>query len=98
MTDRRTQPDRREEPRVPKRGRRITDLTTHDEIFITVRQLADYCSVDYRTVRYEWIEKGALPAYNFHGKIRIKLVDAVDWVERNRLADAAPPHASDSRQ
>lgn len=88
---RQQQSDRRRDPRVPKRGRRITDLATHDQAFITPRQFAEYLNVDYRTVRYEWIEKGALPAYNFAGVLRIRIADAREWVEKNRLADTAPP-------
>jgi len=66
-------------------GRRIADLATHDEAFISVQQFATYLGVDYRTVRNKWIKAGALPAYTFEGVWRIKRSDAMAFVERHRL-------------
>ena len=82
MSDRRETTDRR---RVRRGGRRIADLESHDESFITIDQFAAFLKVDYRTVKYQWIAKGALPAYSFEGIWRIKLTDAVAFVQRNRL-------------
>ena len=87
MSDDRRQPERR---RRHRGGRRIADLASHDEAFITIDQFATYLKVDYRTVKAMWIEPGALVAYNFEGIWRIKVSDAVDFVARNRLSPAQP--------
>ena len=67
------------------RGRRITDLVTHDQRFITPRQLADYLSEDLRQV-HKWIQAGTLPAYRFGERTwKIDLSEAVIFVQRSRF-------------
>ena len=63
-------------------GRRIADLATHDEAFISVQQFADYLGVHEKTVRNKWINAGDLPAYDFEGLWRIDRIDALQFVAR----------------
>lgn len=88
--DPRQQPDRR---RHPRGGRRITDLCTHDGAHISPRQLADYLSVDRRTV-LKWIDSGTLVAYKFDTEWRIRTTDARTFVESQRVRPTQQEHRS----
>lgn len=77
------------------RSRHICDLATHDERFISIEQFARYVGVSYRTVKNAWIGKGALPAYDFEGVLRIETVDARAFVVKNRLPTATKAASSD---
>lgn len=80
--EQRTGGDRR---RTTRGGRRITDLRTHDESFVTPAQLATHLGVGRRQVM-KWIEAGALVAYRFDERQwRIEITDARAFVARSRF-------------
>lgn len=77
------------EPRQERRGgrrdvRKITDLRTHDEAYITAGQFAHYLGVSRRQVS-KWIGAKTLQAYRFGGRWwRIRIQDAQEFVDRER--------------
>lgn len=79
--ERRSASDRRQSRRG---GRRIADLATHDQAFITIEQLAEHLAVERRQI-LKWIRCETLPAYQFGRRYRIKLSEAVVFVMRQRL-------------
>jgi excisionase family DNA binding protein len=87
----RTEDDRR---RVRRGGRRISDLVTHDEAFVTPMQFAVHLGVDRRQVM-KWINAGSLIAYRFDDRQwRIRLEDARAFVERSRFQLQQTPPAT----
>lgn len=74
--------------RVRRGGRRISDLVTHDEPFVTPVQIAVHLGVDRRQVM-KWIGAGSLPAYRFGELWRIKLADAQAFVQRSQFTASA---------
>lgn len=65
-------------------GRRITDLQTHPDAFVTVPAFAEYVGVTQKQVR-KWITAGVLDGYRLGGtEWRIRTADAITFVERNR--------------
>lgn len=82
----------RRQPRRPTQA--ISRLETHERAHVTPRALAEYLSVDRKTV-LKWIKAGLLPAYRFptvtpsgiaaDGEWRIQTVDARAFVDKHRL-------------
>jgi excisionase family DNA binding protein len=66
------------------RKRRIADLATHPDAYITVPHFAAHLGFQERTVR-KWIDAGVLPAYRFEGQWRIATADALTFVEQARF-------------
>ena len=73
------QPERRRR----MHARRITDLATHPDAFVTVQAFAEHLSVDQKTVM-KWIKAGVLTADQFGREWGIHTADASAFVERNR--------------
>jgi excisionase family DNA binding protein len=64
---------------------------------VTPEQLAEHLGVDIPTVR-KWIDCGKLPAFQFGARqTRIKLSEAVVFVEKQRLRPAPSARAVNSR-
>jgi helix-turn-helix protein len=80
-SDRRRVPDRRA---LARGGRRITDLTTHPDAYVTIPDFAQHLMVQQRTVR-KWIRGGVLKAACFQGEWRIHTAEAIAFVERNQF-------------
>src|SRR5262245_21219023 len=93
-------PERRRRPQRRRAltggGRRIADLYTHPNEYLTVQAFAVHLTVHERTVM-KWIKAGALTAYQFDREWRIRKGDAVLFVERSRFRIAnAPTTTSES--
>lgn len=80
--DRRAPDDRREDRRRPRAGRRITDLATHPDSWLLVPAIAEYLSVNYKTVD-KWIDAGLLRAYDFDGCWRVRRDDLEAFIARH---------------
>lgn len=98
--DRRRGPDRRRA--LAHGGRRITDLYTHPEEYVTVQAFAGHLGVQDKTVM-KWIHAGLLTAYQFPpekagGELRIRKHDAVVFVERARIKPAPLTERAGERQ
>lgn len=60
--------DRRRVARRRLVGRRITDLATHADAWVTPEQIADYYGIPLKTVTEKWIPSGTLRAHRFPGR------------------------------
>ncbi|HEX5109823.1 MAG TPA: helix-turn-helix domain-containing protein [Vicinamibacterales bacterium] len=80
--DRRHSDDRREDRRRPKAGRRITDLSSYPDAWLSVPVVAEYLAVDVAVVR-TCIETGQLAAHLFDGTWRVRRIDLQAFVEKS---------------
>lgn len=75
----------------PTHPKAIVNLATHDQPFVTARQVCAYLQVDQRTMR-KWIEGGYLEAMRLPGgkrEWRIALSALRTFVEQQHLAPAS---------
>ena len=73
-------------------ARRISDLESHPQNFVTAADFARFVPVQRKTV-IKWIEAGVLRAYRFPpliGRWRIKKADAIEFMEQARFAPPQP--------
>lgn len=70
------------------RPRRIADLATHEEAYVTPQALAEYLTVSRKMVM-KWIEAGVLPAYRFGRHWRVRTCEAAVFVESQRVRPLA---------
>ena len=78
--ERRLEDDRREDPRRPRPGRRITDVAAHADSWLPVPVVADYLAV-HHTIVDKWIDAGELRADRLNGIWRVKRSDLEAFVE-----------------
>jgi excisionase family DNA binding protein len=89
-----SRPDRRQTAAAPRvGGRRITDLATHPDKYLTVQEFATYLGFHEKTVR-KWIGAAVLPAYRLPpvtGDWRISTADALAFMAQARFTAQSPP-------
>jgi excisionase family DNA binding protein len=82
------------------RTRKITDLETHPEPYVTMSDLADYWRVSRKQI-YKQIEAGTLKAIRLGPRLlRISTADAIHFEEvarKSPLQRQAPSHLSIAR-
>src|SRR5690242_608157 len=78
MTEQRSGTDRRATPRGGRRAAdAIADLKTHQSVYVTPQQLADYWGVHVRTI-HQWLKSGKLKGFRPGGvEWRIRRSDAL---------------------
>lgn len=64
-----TEAERRRQSRRRLVGRRITDLATHNDAWVTPEQIAEYYGVPLKTVKRKWIAGGFLKTHTFPGQL-----------------------------
>ena len=77
--ERRVSDDRREDPRRPRPGRRITDIVSVDGAHISVPAFAAYLGVPPQAV-LDAIDAGSLTVDRFGSELRIRANDARSFV------------------
>jgi excisionase family DNA binding protein len=55
---------------------------------LTPREVADYCTLNYRTV-LKAIEAGELPASRLRGRLRVSRYDMLAWIDRGTVKRSA---------
>ena len=69
------------------RGQKIERLETHEEVNLTLEQLADYWNVAVQTLR-KWIRVGHLPGFRVGRAMRVRRADALAYERREHLKTA----------
>lgn len=68
-----------------ERRRRITDIATHPDGCVTMRQVTEYYNVDRRTV-LKWAENGDLPGHKLpDGEWRFRIDDVRTFDAKTRI-------------
>jgi excisionase family DNA binding protein len=67
-------------------GRRIYDLATHEDAWVSPEQIATYYGVSEKTVRRKWIDPGLLEAHRFPGShVRVNVVTLRAFEQRHAI-------------
>lgn len=73
-------------------GKRIYDLATHPDAWVTAEQIAEYYGVPLKTVKRKWIDGGLLEAHRFPGhNTRVRVRTLQEFEARHQIVPRSVP-------